>query len=120
MTTDCIIICLGGFIFKNIDAVLYGVSCTYVQSLVIDRLLYGSESGKLALIITDEGSKIAKRIDSVTGRGATLVRAVGTYSGNDRQMLICACGKAEITKVREEVYKTDPKAFVMITDTDEV
>ena len=58
--------------------------------------------------------------DEETGRGATLIKAIGTYSGIERHLILCACGKAEIFKVRNAAHAVDPNAFVMITEASEV
>lgn len=120
MMTDLVIIGVGGLVYGDIDAVLYGVISTYVTSLVIDKILYGAGSSKLALIITTDGKATADLIDRETKRGATLVKAKGAYSGDERDMVLCACGKTEITKVRVAAYEIDPNAFVMITEASEV
>lgn len=80
----------------------------------------GAGSGKLAIIITTDGYATAKKIDEETGRGATLIKAIGTYSGIERHLILCACGKAEIFKVRNAAHAVDPNAFVMITEASEV
>lgn len=65
-------------------------------------------SGKLAIIITTDGYATAKKIDEETGRGATLIKAIGTYSGIERHLILCACGKAEIFKVRNAAMQWTP------------
>ncbi len=117
---DMSVILLGGLFFGNIDALLYGTICTYAQSLIIDKIMYGAGSGKLAIIITADGPAAARAIDAETGRGATLVRAIGAYSGAQLHLVLCACGKAEIFKVRNAVHAVDANAFVMITEASEV
>lgn len=120
LMTDLAVILLGGLVFRNIDALLYGVICTYAASLIIDKIMYGAGSGKLAIIITRDGGATARRIDAETGRGATLVRAIGAYSGEERHLVLCVCGKAELIKVRNAAHAVDPGAFVMITEASEV
>lgn len=117
---DLSVILLGGLFFGNIDALLYGAICTYAQSLIIDKIMYGAGSGKLAIIITADGPAAARAIDAETGRGATLVQAIGAYSGAQLHLVLCACGKAEIFKVRNAVHAVDASAFVMITEASEV
>lgn len=117
---DLSVILLGGLFFKNIDALLYGAICTYAQSLVMDKIMYGAGSGKLAIIITMDGPAAARAIDAETSRGATLVKAIGAYSGMERHLVLCACSKSEIFKVRNAVHSIDESAFVMITEASEV
>ena len=59
---DLVVIVLGWPVFGDIDAVLYGVASTGVSTIVIDKILYGSGAGTLAIIITDKGGRIAERI----------------------------------------------------------
>lgn len=66
LMTDLVVIVLGGFVFGNIDAVLYGVISTYAASVIIDKIIYGAGSGKLAIIITTDGYATAKKIDEET------------------------------------------------------
>lgn len=120
MVIDFFIILLGWPVFGNIDAVLYGLITTFVTSAVVDKIMYGIDAGKLAIIITTNGSAIAAGIDAACQRGSTIIRARGTYTQTDRQVLLCACTKAESYKVHKVVHDIDPEAFVMITETSEV
>ena len=120
LVIDLSVILLGGVFFRKIDALLYGAICTYAQSLVIDKIMYGAGSGKLAIIITADGPAAARAIDAETSRGATLVKAIGAYSGTERHLVLCACSKSEIFKVRNAVHSIDANAFVMITEASEV
>ena len=116
---DAIIISLGALVFKRIDAALYGVVMTAVSTVVIDKIMSGSVVGKLAFIITDHPDEVATAISERAGRGSTLFEGTGTYTGQRRYMLMCACSKTEIVQVRRAAYEVDHKAFVMITDYSE-
>ncbi len=121
MSIDLVVIALGWPVFGNVDSVLYGLIAAYVTSTVIDKIMYGTGSGKLAIIITTKGAEAAARIDQACSRGSTLLRAKGTYHTDiQRQVLLCACSKAQAYKVRNAVHGADPDAFVMITETSEV
>lgn len=117
---DGVVIVLGGFVYGDIDAVLYGVLSTYIASMVMDKMMYGADSGKLSIIITIKGMEISKAIDDFVGRGSTIVKAKGSYAPDERQMLLCACSNAELYKVRNIVYEIDKDAFIMITEASEV
>lgn len=120
LAIDALIIVAGGFAFKDVDSVLYGIVSAFALTFTMDNVLYGAGSSKLAIIITNQGQRIAEAISNETGRGSTLVRAVGTYTGKEREMLYCACGKNEIYKVRTAARAVDPDALVMITEANEV
>ena len=120
LAVDGLVILLGGLVFGDVDALLYGVVSTYAMSAVMDKILYGAGSGKLAIIITTNGFETARIIDRTVGRGATIVRAIGGYSETERHLVLCACSKSEIFKVRKAVHTVDGDAFVMITEASEV
>lgn len=120
MSIDLVIILLGWPVYGNIDAVLYGLIASFVTSTVIDKIMYGTGAGKLAIIITTRGPQVAVKIDESCSRGSTIIRARGSYTQIDRQVLLCACSKAQAYKVRSAALLEDPDAFVMITETSEV
>ena len=50
----------------------------------------------------------------------TSLKAVGTYTGTNREVLLCACSKAEAYLVKTAVEQADRDAFFMFTETSEV
>ena len=120
MLIDLVVILLGWPVFGDVDAALYGVLATFVSTVVIDKILYGAGAGTLAIIITEKGKETAERISERAGRGVTSLRAVGAYTRTDREVLLCACSKAEAYLVKSAVQEADDKAFFMFTETSEV
>ncbi len=119
-TIDIVVILLGWLVFGSIDAVLYGIVTTVVTSFVIDKIMLGNNSSKLLIIITNKGQEVADFIGTECERGSTMLNGVGTYTGAEREILLCACARPEAYKIRSEVYRVDPKSMVMITDASEV
>lgn len=117
---DLVVILLGWPVFGDVDAVLYGILATVVSTVVIDKILYGTGAGTLAIIITRKGKETADRISSMVGRGVTSLKAVGTYTGTDREVLLCACSKAEAYMVKSVVREIDEDTFFMFTEISEV
>lgn len=115
-----LIILGSGLAYQSLDAVLYGAVATFTSSTVMDKLLYGAGSGKLALIITSNGKATAEAINLMVRRGATLLPAYGAYSGQQRELLMCVCSKSEIYKVQSAAQRIDPQAFMMITEASEI
>lgn len=120
LVLDFVVVVLGGLVFRNVDAVLYGIISTFATTITMDQVLYGAGGGKVAIVITDKGKAIADAISAEVDRGATLVPAIGAYTGHNKDMLWCACGKSEIYKVRTAAYAIDPAALIMITEATEV
>ena len=114
---DLFIILMGWPVFGNVDAVLYGLTSTILTSLVIDKIMYGLDAGSLMIIISVHSHDIATGIGKLVGRGSTKIHAFGSYTGQRRDVLLCACSKSQTYLVCRMIQETDPNAFVMITET---
>ena len=119
MAVDGAVILVGGLVFGNINAVLYGVLMTIVSTTVIDKVMYGSGTRRMLLVISDKAEEIAKGIMEETERGATLADVRGAYTGQPHQMMMCVCSKVEVFASRRVINRIDPNAIVMLTTVDE-
>jgi len=118
---DFIIVIIGGILMHgNIDKIIYGLIGTYILSFVVDKLMYGVDAGKLALIVTEKGPQIAAKIDELSQRGATLIKAEGSYTGREKEVLMCACNNKEMYTIQEAVKKVDSSAFLVTMESNEV
>ena len=118
--TDAVIIGLGGLIFRDFDGVICGLIIDYIYAIVTDKIMYGMNAGKLALVVTDHGKAAAEKIDELCGRGATIIEARGAFRGDPRQMVVCACSTKEMLTVERAVRLVDPGAFTVILESNEV
>ena len=117
---DVVVIVLGWPVFGSVDSILYGFIASFATSIVIDKIMYGIDSGTLAIIITTNGYDVAEKISEVTGRGSTAIQAMGTYSKESKDVLMCACSNKEAYAIRRAVFEIDEGAFVMVTETSSV
>ena len=118
--TDTTIVTIGGILFKDIDGIIYGMIVSFLFSIVIDKLMYGVNSGKLTLIVTDHGKLICDVIDKCCQRGSTILKGTGPYSGADKQVVMCACSNKEMHQIQQAVKEADPSAFLIILESNEV
>lgn len=118
---DTSIILIGSiFIFKEIDGFIYGTIVTYLMATVMDKMIYGTNEGKMSLIITDFGEEIAEQIEHHTHRGSTLLKGMGCYSKKQKDIILCACSNKEMYKISKAVKYIDPNAFTIIVKSNEV
>jgi uncharacterized membrane-anchored protein YitT (DUF2179 family) len=117
---DGSLIVLGAFVYNNIDAVLYGILFTLVSTFVIDRLMDGFAGGKMALVISQHHGQIASRIQGELNRGVTLLKGQGMYTGAQRDVLMCACARAQLPLIRRIVSDCDPETLLIVMDYNEV
>lgn len=117
---DCAIVLLGGVIFRDVDATIYGLIISYLLTVVIDKIMYGIDSGKMTLIVTDKGQEVAGKIDEYIGRGATILTGKGSYTGAKKEVVMCACNNKQMYSIRKMVKEIDPKCFIVIMESNEV
>ena len=119
LIVDGVVILLGWPVFGNINAVLYGVLMTIVSTTIIDKVMYGTGTRRMLLVISDHAKEIADVIMEETERGATLANVRGAYTGKPHQMMMCVCSKVEVFHARRIINRIDPNAIVMLTTVDE-
>jgi len=117
---DGSVLILNGFAFGRIEAVLYGAILTYVSSIFIDKIMYSIESRKKISIISTKGEEIGQRINALTGNGATLVKAIGTYSKKDLQMLIYLGTSSQVSMIKSVAMEIDENSWIFIDTADEI
>lgn len=118
--TDLVIVVSGGLLFGDVDSIIYGLILTYILTVVVDKVMYGIDAGKMTLIVTDHGKEVAEKIDEMTARGSTFLRAVGSYSGEEKLVVMCACSNKEMHQVQKAVKTVDEKAFLITMESNEV
>lgn len=117
---DMVIILVGGFLFRDVDGIIYGMIVNYLLAIVVDKVMYGMNAGKIALIVTNQGKAVCDAIDAACQRGTTILEARGGYKEDPRQVVMCACSTKEMYAVQRTAKETDPDAFVIIMESNEV
>ncbi|MBR5234484.1 MAG: YitT family protein [Clostridia bacterium] len=120
MICDLFVVLLAGVVYKNIESILYATIVFIVSSKSIDLVLYGSDSGKMMLIISDNADEIAKAITTETPRGVSILPCQGAYTGKAKHMLLSVVRPHEVAKMRKIVRRFDEHPFIIISDAAEI
>ena len=121
ITFDFIVIIIGGILRNgNIESIIYGLIGSYILSVVVDKAMYGVNAGKMTLIVTSYGQNVADKIAELIGRGSTLLKGVGSYSKDEKQVVMCACSNKQMHMVQKAVKEVDEEAFLVILESSEV
>ncbi|HEC36536.1 MAG TPA: YitT family protein [Anaerolineae bacterium] len=75
---------------------------------------------RLATIITAHGLEVATRLLKEIGRGVTALEGTGMYTGEARDVLLCAVTGVQVSCLEEIVRQADPEAFVIVSPAEEV
>lgn len=107
-------------IFFGKEIVMYTLISMTIVSKAIDYFQDGYTKAKGITIISSKSEEIKERIMNETGRGTTIIKGEGGFTGNEIDLLFCVVSKLEVTKVKTIVKETDSFAFLTISDVSEV
>ena len=115
LVIDVVVICVYALTFKNLNTALYGVIAMYVSSIAIDMVVYGSVNAKLAYIISDKNVDISQKLIDL-GLGATILNGKGAFTGESKNILMCAARPNKIARIKAAVAELDPEnSFIIVT-----
>lgn len=119
LTIDVIVICLYALTFRSINNALYGIVAMYISSLAMDTVVYGSINAKIAYIISNHSGDIARKLLQMD-LGITLLDGRGGFSGDEKQVVLCAFKRSQIAAIKSAVTAIDPNAFIIVCEAHEV
>lgn len=117
---DAIVVTLSGIVFRDIDAALYAAITVSCSSVILDVVLYGRDEAKLLYIISSRPNEITARILKELDIGLTLINGRGAYSGDEKQVLMCAMKKTVFPRAESIVREEDPDSFMIVTSASEI
>lgn len=120
LVVDAVVIIAGGLVFRNVDAVILGLVSSIVTTMVIDKIMYGLGAGKLVFVVTSHEEEVACKIEEATGRGCTFLKGQGSFTKDEKNVVMCACNNSQVVSIRRSIHETDKDAFLIITDSNEV
>ena len=106
--------------FRSMESAMYGIISLYISTLVMDMVLYGLDQSKVAYIVTTRPQEIAAEIDRQMDRGATFLHGEGSFSREEKLVLMCAFKQKQIVPLKALVHDLDPEAFLIVCDAHEV
>ena len=107
-------------IFFGKEIVMYTLISMAIVSKAIDYFQDGCTKSKGITIISTKSEEIKSKIMDKIGRGTTIIKGKGGYTGKEIDLLFCVVSKFEVTKVKNIVKEIDAFAFLTISDVSEV
>jgi uncharacterized membrane-anchored protein YitT (DUF2179 family) len=118
-SANVIILLIGLFCYET-SATVYSILLLYISSRVINTVIYGFNSRVAITIISDSAEVISHRILAESRGGVTFLQGRGGFSELPKQVILSVAAKSELPKIKDIIRKTDPGAFVIVNDTQEV
>lgn len=120
LITDALIVTVSAFVFQNLNVALYAGLVVFINSVLLDVVLYGRDGAKLIFIISDRYEAITGRLLEELDIGVTHISGEGAYSGKDKKVIMCVMKKQISPQAETIVREEDPGAFMIITSATEI
>ena len=117
---DTAVLLLSVAVFRNIETGLYGMITIYTSNRILDGILYGLDTAKVVLVISEKNQQIAQQVMDRLERGATFLQAEGAWSGQEKKVLLCVVRAVQCYRVEEIVRAADPDAFLVVMEANQI
>ena len=115
-----LVVATSSFFIYDIKVGLFSLLGLFAKVFLIDDILDSMSMCKAFTIITTKSEEIREYIMTEMKHGATIHRAEGAYSGEEKQVIITVCRHTEALRLRRKVKEIDPQSFIIITKTSEI
>ena len=120
LITDALIVTASALLFRNLDVALYAGLVVFINSVLLDVVLYGRAGAKLIFIISDRHEAITRRLLEDLDIGVTYISGFGAYSGKEKKVIMCVMKKQISPQAETIVREEDPGAFMIVTGATEI
>lgn len=119
LLTDLAFTVAGFFIF-DIKTGLYSLLGLSIRSFMIDNFIESFNLSKYFNVVCCNPEPICNFLTHELNRSATIVKAQGAFTGEDRYLILTALNRQQAVRLRNFIKQTEPGAFILISNTSEI
>lgn len=116
---DLAIVIAACFVFDSTTG-LFSLCGLLAKSLVVDDAIESINLCKYFTIICENPDPICKFITEDLKRSATIYKAEGAYTQNDKTVVITILKRGQAVELRNFIKRNEPGAFIAITNSSEI
>ncbi|MDE6619681.1 MAG: YitT family protein [Lachnospiraceae bacterium] len=117
---DSMVILASWIVFQDLTVAFYAGIAVVTDSIVMDKILYGSDEAKLTYIISTNPEQMKQRIFDELDITATIITARGAYTNAPKELLMIVTRKQMYPKLEEIVKDEDTSAFMIVSSASEI
>jgi len=117
---DATVVLVAVLVFRDFDVAIYSAVTILISSKLIDTITQGVDYAKVVYVVTARGDEVSRALNENTERGTTVIPAFGGYTGEGKQIVMTVTRRRVLSQTLQLIRRTDPKAFVFVTDSTEV
>ena len=112
---------LGGQVFfSDTEQIMYGVLMLVLETAILNKVMLLGQSQIQLFIISEEYEHIREKMLKELDAGVTMVHVETGYGQENQKGVLCIIPNRKLYSVKELVQAIDPKAFITITQINEV
>lgn len=117
---DSMVILASWMVFQDLTVAFYAGIAVITDSIVMDKILYGSDEAKMVFVICDKPEQVKQRLFGELDLTATIIPAKGAYTNAPKEMLMIVTRKQVYPKLEEVVKDEDSSAFMIVSSASEI
>jgi uncharacterized membrane-anchored protein YitT (DUF2179 family) len=117
---DLVVIAVYCGIERSLPSFLYAVAALASYQITLEFVFGAFSNAVMFEIVTSDSQAIIKAIDEELGRGSTMFKAIGTYTKENKEVVVCVVRKRQESKARELVKRIAPDSFAYTIPIKEV
>lgn len=106
--------------FSNSEQILYGILVLVVAAMALNRVMLMGQSQIQLFIITEKYEEVKEKVLKEIDAGVTMVHIETGYGAKQQKGVLCVIPNRKLYSVNQVVQTVDPKAFITITQINEV
>lgn len=106
--------------FSTSEQILYGVLVLAVTTMMMNRVVLMGQSQIQLFIITEKYEEVKEKVLKEIDAGVTMVHIETGYGAKQQKGVLCVIPNRKLYSVNQTVQLVDPKAFITITQINEV
>ena len=120
MSIAGMLVSLSAIFAYDTKTVVLSVLGTYLNGIILDYFLFGTNIKKKVCILSRQNEEIKKYILKNMHSGATLYKVIGAYNNEEHEEVVAIVNKREYGVLMQFIRRTDPDAFVTVSTINEV
>lgn len=119
LLTDALLVIFGGVAF-GIEIALYSLCGLVIKSFIVDTVIDGINLNKCFIVVTDKADLLCEFINNELHRGATVSICRGSFTHDDKQMIITVLNRQQAALFKKFIKQNDSNAFTIITNSTDI
>lgn len=113
-------ITVASFFVFGIETGLYSALGLTIRSVMVDSFIESLNLSKYFNIVCNYPDPICAFINHTLHKSATICKAKGAFSGQDKYIIFTAMTRYQAIKLRNFIKEKEPEAFILISNTSEI